>query len=110
KGRATIEFGSNSLARYLKQHGRLPSGAYRLCVNAEVKGYEDVMQECDIIESDSDMLLSLIYPVDMDTIETCYPVLQWIHDSGFDLVHQKYRLNLVEIKEGQIVGEAIRLN
>lgn len=106
----STSYGSDENSGYLRTHHQLPGGKFNLCISLRSYSMEETITECEIIESETNMMLSLIYPSDRDTIDTPMPLLNWLHSGSFNSVNQNFVLTLAEVKEGQSTGQAIKEN
>lgn len=98
------------LGTFVRTHQQLPTGNYELCIKLHGSILETQIQECQSFESEVDLLLSLVYPNDGDTIETTLPLLTWIHTGDFSLRSQDFRISLTEVFSSQQPAAAIREN
>lgn len=106
----STSYGSDENSGYLRTHHQLPGGKFNLCISFKSNSTEETITECELIESETNMVLSLIYPSDRDTIDTSMPLLNWLHSGSFINVNQNFVLTLAEVKDGQSSGQAIKEN
>lgn len=102
---------NSSVAEFVRIYHQLPSGKYSYCVSLKLNdGSGDEL--CDDIESQNSTFLTLINPIDKDTIETFNPVLIWNHSESFNILQQGeyYRMVVSEIKNDQNAESAINVN
>jgi len=108
---ANTTYQSSSVSEFVRLYHQLPSGKYNYCVSIKLNdGSDDEL--CEDIESENSSFLTLINPIDKDTIETPNPVLIWNHSESFNLLQQGeyYRLMLTEIKAEQNSESALNVN
>lgn len=108
---ANTIYNNTSLSEFVKLYHQLPSGRYNYCVSILLNdGNND--QLCEDIESENSSFLTLVNPVDKDTIETSNPVLIWNHSESFNILQQGeyFRMFVTEIKSGQNAESAINVN
>jgi len=108
---ANTTYQSSSVSEFVRLYHQLPSGKYNYCVSIKLNdGSDDEL--CEDIESENSSFLTLINPIDKDTIETPNPVLIWNHTESFNLLQQGeyYRLMLAEIKPEQNAESALNVN
>lgn len=102
---------NTSVSEFVKLYHQLPSGKYNYCVTIKINDApEDEL--CDDIESENSSYLTLINPIDKDTIETLNPVLIWNHSESFNILQQGeyFRMVVTEIKGDQGAESAINTN
>ena len=102
---------NSSVSEFVRIYHQLPSGKYNYCVSIKLNdGSGDEL--CDDIESENSSFLTLVNPVDKDTIETYNPVLIWNHSESFNILQQGeyYRMIVAEIKQDQNAEAAINVN
>ncbi|MBA3680480.1 MAG: hypothetical protein H0W73_04850 [Bacteroidetes bacterium] len=108
---ANINYQNTSVAEFVRIYHQLPSGKYNYCVSININdGVGDEL--CDDIESESSSFLTLINPIDKDTLEIYNPVLIWNHSETFNILQQGefYRMIVTEIKKDQNAESAINVN
>lgn len=108
---AQVNYQNSSVSEFVKIYHQLPSGKYNYCVNVKLNdGSGDEL--CDDIVSENSSFLTLINPVDKDTIETYNPVLIWNHSESFNILQQGeyFRMVVCEIKSEQNAEAAINVN
>lgn len=108
---ATSSYQNSAMAEYIRLYHQLPSGKYNYCISIKLSdGSSDDL--CEDIESESSSFMSLINPMDKDTLETDHPVLIWNHTESFNVLQQGefYRMMVSEIKEGQTADAAVNVN
>lgn len=102
---------NTSVSEFIKLYHQLPSGKYNYCVTIKIN---DVPEDelCEDIESENSSFLTLVNPIDKDTIETLNPVLIWNHSESFNILQQGeyFRMVVTEIKGDQGAESAINTN
>jgi len=108
----STSYGGTQLAGYVRVHRRLPQGSFECCLLLlPAGGQEELVQECERLDSESMAILDLISPSHKDTIDECRPALTWIKSGDFVSGRGRmFRLTLVELLKGQAPETAIREN
>lgn len=112
-GFASILYGNNSKALYLKNNGLFSSGNYSYCLKVVPFGTVETGDiYCEEFETAIDDFLSLVTPYDGDTIETSNPLLTWTHSEPFNTLakNEFFKIVVVEMKENQSADQAVFSN
>jgi hypothetical protein len=109
---SVASYGNNGMANYVKVYRRLPQGTFECCLKlVPAGGQEELIVECDKLNSESMAILDLMSPSDKDTIDERRPILTWVKSGDFVSGRGRmFRLTLVELKEGQTPQSAVREN
>ncbi|MBL0048936.1 MAG: hypothetical protein IPP32_12665 [Bacteroidetes bacterium] len=83
---SNVDYSSSKQAEYIKNTHTLPSGKYNACYTLIQLGGEPGDEYCIDLESDISSFLTLISPMDKDTIDTPNPMLVWTHSEPFNLL------------------------
>lgn len=109
---ATASYGRNSIADYVRTYRRLPHGRFECCLLLlPAGGEEELIEECETLDSEAMAILDLMSPSDRDTIDERRPTLSWIKSGDFVPGKDRmFRLTLVELRDGQSPEAAVREN
>jgi hypothetical protein len=109
---AITVFGQNKLATVVSQSGFFPAGDYDYCFqlfDGTTHSSNLLAEQCFNYDLQPFSSLQLIQPYDEDKICDKRPTFSW-QPLIPAVVGVRYRMQLVEIKEGQQRAEAIRMN
>jgi hypothetical protein len=106
-----VSWSSMKLESQIVQTGRLPEGEYKACVEVkDLSGNTLIAQLCGdftIVYPDPPYLIA---PANGDTVQTQYPVFQWMPCQLPAQYQLHYVLRIVEILPGQIPEQALVAN
>ena len=106
-----LQYNDQGIKNQLVQTGRIPEGSYTACIDVEdMAGAALVTNECRefaIVYPDPPQL---VYPMDGDSINTNYPILQWTPIQVPIQYQVHYVLNMVQLLQGQNPVQALAAN
>jgi len=108
----TNQYGINGQAEYVRNTHILPSGNFKYCVSVVALPEGEGDDLCEDIVSDISSFLTLVYPNDMDTLETVNPVLTWSHSEPFNILSpgDHFKIVVVELNNDQSAEAGIQVN
>ncbi len=103
-----LKYYDSGIKNQIIQTGRIPEGTYSACVSiASINGVSLVSNDCrdfTIVYPDPPQL---VYPLDGDSVNTNYPILQWTPVQVPIQYRVHYVMTMVQLLPGQIPSQAL---
>lgn len=109
---SSVEYSNSNQATYVKSVHTLPSGKFNACYLLNLLSNEPGDEYCIDLESDISSFLTLISPMDKDTVDTPNPMLVWTHSEPFNLLAQGeyFRILITELMNEQNAESGVTYN
>lgn len=109
---SSVEYSSSNQGTYVKSMHTLPSGKYNACYVISLLSHEPGDEYCVDLESDISSFLTLISPMDKDTVDTPNPMLVWTHSEAFNLLApgEYFRIIVSELMSDQNAESGVTSN
>ncbi len=108
----SVEYSNSNQSTYVKSMHTLPSGKFNACYVLSLLSNEPGDEYCLDLESDISSFLTLISPMDKDTIDTPNPMLVWTHSEPFNILApgEYFRIIVTELLKDQNTESGVTSN
>lgn len=108
----SVEYSNSNQSTYVKSMHTLPSGKFNACYVLSLLSNEPGDEYCLDLESDISSFLTLISPMDKDTIDTPNPMLVWTHSEPFNILApgEYFRIIVSELLKDQNTESGVTSN
>jgi hypothetical protein len=109
---SSVEYSNSNQSTYIKSIHTLPSGKFNACYVLNLLSNEPGDEYCVDLESDISSFLTLISPMDKDTVDTPNPMLVWTHSEPFNLLApgEYFRILVTELMNEQNAESGVTYN